>query len=52
MNRRDVRRMKPDEALGYLERLIAALDELEQDDFFGTEGWRRRLHPMMGQPAE
>lgn len=27
----------------YLKELIEALDEEEQDDTFGTEGWRRYL---------
>ena len=25
----------------YLKVLISSLDELDEDDFFGTEGWRR-----------
>lgn len=25
---------------GHLDKLEAKLDETEQDDFFGTEGWR------------
>ena len=25
----------------YLKVLISCLDELDEDDFFGTEGWRR-----------
>jgi hypothetical protein len=29
--------------LRLLKKLISKLDELDQEDFFGTEGWRRRL---------
>jgi len=27
----------------YLRKLLRKLDELDGEDFFGTEGWRRRL---------
>jgi len=27
----------------YLKELIQELDDLDEDDFFGTEGWRHRL---------
>lgn len=39
----DVRKMKAEAVREYLVELIEKLDELDQDDFFGTEGWRHRL---------
>jgi hypothetical protein len=27
----------------YLERIIGALDELDGEDYFGTEGWKHYL---------
>jgi hypothetical protein len=32
--------------VSYLEKLIETLDSLDEDDFFGTEGWR---HYIMGE---
>lgn len=31
-------------AKDYLKQLIERLDELDQDDYFGTEGWRHTLN--------
>lgn len=35
--------MKPEALKKYLKKLITRLDELDEDDFFGTEGWRKFL---------
>ncbi len=31
---------KKSELLDFIEKIITKLDELDLDDFFGTEGWR------------
>lgn len=36
----DVGEMSEDQAKDTLQKLIAALDDLDGDDFFGTEGWK------------
>jgi len=36
----DVRKMSELQAKDILEKLIEKLDELDLDDYFGTEGWR------------
>lgn len=36
-------RMREDDVREYLAELIEALDNLDQEDYFGTEGWRRML---------
>jgi hypothetical protein len=41
-----VDKMKYDAVCEYLKELIAKLDELDGEDFFGTEGWR---HFIMGE---
>ena len=38
-----VDKMKPEEAIKFLKELIEKLDDLECEDFFGTEGWRHFL---------
>ncbi len=35
--------LKEEAVRKYLVQLIYALDELDGDDFFGTEGWRHYL---------
>jgi hypothetical protein len=42
----EMRRVRAAEAQKYLEKLMRKLDELDEDDFFGTEGWR---HFLMGE---
>ena len=39
----DVDKMKCDAVREYLKKLIEKLDEQDQDDFFGTQGWRYYL---------
>lgn len=46
MKLKDVDKMKAKEVRKYLKQLIQKLDELECEDFFGTEGWR---HFLMGE---
>lgn len=46
MKPEDVEKMKTIALKDYLEKLLKKLDELDQDDFFGTEGWR---HFIMGE---
>lgn len=46
MKAKDVKKMKAKAVREYLVKLIEKLDELEMDDFFGTEGWR---HFLMGE---
>lgn len=36
----DIPKMKDDAVRDYLTQLVTALDELDMDDYFGTEGWR------------
>lgn len=43
MKVKDVDKMKPQHIKQYLKELIQALDELDGNDFFGTEGWRKFL---------
>ena len=40
MKASEVDLMTEEAAKEYLKRLIGELDELDCDDFFGTEGWR------------
>lgn len=46
MKANDVDKMKADAVRQYLKKLLTRLDEIEKDDFFGTEGWR---HFVMGE---
>jgi hypothetical protein len=46
MKVREVDDMKEEAVRAYLKKLMAALDEKDGDDFFGTEGWR---HYLMGE---
>ena len=41
-----VDRMKCEPVKEYLQELIEALDNLDESDYFGTEGWR---HMLMGE---
>lgn len=41
-----VDKLKEEAAREYLKKLIHRLDELDGEDFFGTEGWR---HYLMGE---
>lgn len=43
MKPHEVGNYKPEFIREYLRRLLKALDKLDEDDFFGTEGWRHRL---------
>lgn len=36
--------LKEEKARALLVKLIQELDELDTEDFFGTEGWRHYLH--------
>lgn len=36
----DVDKMSEDQAKDYLKKIIEALDDLDGEDFFGTEGWK------------
>ncbi len=38
-----VDKLKPENAIQYLKELIISLDELDEEDYFGTEGWRRAV---------
>lgn len=38
-----VDKMKEEELRKFLKELIQKLDDLDDEDFFGTEGWRRYL---------
>lgn len=42
----EAKKMKATEAQKYLVELIEALDDLDDDDYFGSEGWR---HYVMGE---
>lgn len=46
MKREEVKLLSEKGAKEYLYALITVLDEVEKDDFFGTEGWR---HFLMGE---
>lgn len=46
MKASDVKLMKVAAVRNYLVKLIERLDELDADDFFGSEGWR---HYIMGE---
>lgn len=46
MKRQDVDKMKAEAVRFYLKKLIDCLDELDKEDFFGSEGWR---HFLMGE---
>lgn len=39
----EVEKLSEDQAKELLKDLIEKLDELDQEDFFGTEGWRHYL---------
>ena len=41
MKLHEIDKMKAAAIKQYLKDLIEKLDELDQDDFFGTEGWRK-----------
>ena len=41
MTPKEANKLKPKEAQKYLVELMEKLDELDMDDYFGTEGWRR-----------
>lgn len=41
MKANQVDKMKDKAVRDYLKKLIKKLDELDKDDFFGTEGWRK-----------
>jgi len=43
MSPREVDLLSEDGAKDYLRALIDVLDELDEEDFFGPEGWRHRL---------
>jgi hypothetical protein len=43
LSAKEIDKMKADEVKKYLKELIRKLDELECEDFFGTEGWRHFL---------
>lgn len=43
MKSSDVNNMKSEHVRKYLIKLIEALDNIEKEDFFGTEGWRRYI---------
>ena len=43
MKAREVKLLSEQGAKEYLEKLINALDDIEKDDFFGTEGWRKYI---------
>lgn len=43
MTEQEVRLLSEVGAKEYLARIIVALDELDGDDYFGTEGWRHRV---------
>jgi len=43
MRAADVIFLSPSGAKKKLQELIEWLDEIDEDDFFGTEGWRHRL---------
>ncbi len=36
----DVDEMSGDQAKEYLKKIIEALDDLDGEDYFGTEGWK------------
>ena len=40
---RDVDRLRCDAVKEHLQELIEALDNLDEADYFGTEGWRKML---------
>lgn len=43
MSDREVELLSEDGAKDYLRSLIQKLDELDEEDFFGTEGWRHYM---------
>lgn len=43
MSEREVDLLSEEGAKDYLRNLIEKLDELDEDDYFGTEGWRHRF---------
>lgn len=46
MQKDEVRLLSEEGAKEYLKEIITKLDELDEQDFFGSEGWR---HFMMGE---
>lgn len=46
MQKDEVRLLSEEGAKEYLKEIIIKLDELDEQDFFGSEGWR---HFMMGE---
>lgn len=46
MKSNQINKMKEQAIKDYLKELIEKLDELDEEDFFGTEGWR---HFLMGE---
>ena len=43
MKLKDIDKWKDEEVRKFLKKLVKKLDELECEDFFGTEGWRHFL---------
>lgn len=43
MRIRDIEKLKPNAVRELLIDLMEQLDELDLEDFFGTEGWRHRF---------
>lgn len=43
MTRHDIDTMPVDELREWTAELVQALNELDEQDFFGREGWRRTL---------
>lgn len=48
MKTNDIEKMKPEAIAEYLKELMKKLDDLDMDDFFGSEGWR---HYVMGEDS-
>ncbi|NIR17499.1 MAG: hypothetical protein GWN86_27750 [Desulfobacterales bacterium] len=43
MQKRHIEKLSEKGAKELLLQIIEKLDELDEEDFFGTEGWRKRL---------
>lgn len=43
MSDREVELLSEDGAKDYLRNLIQELDKLDEEDYFGTEGWRHYM---------
>lgn len=39
----NVKKLSPKAQLELLVKILTRLDELDEDDFFGTEGWRHSV---------